>query len=163
MELLLTMYKIIEKCWLERKWLIWDQNHVWSQIKTHKIFNWVFIGYQGSYMWPKYASFVGFCPYEWLMSLRNIYNLYPDTYSSCFISFNERNSWWYYSSHITRSLSPLYSHRLIHGGGMGTTHFVWCMIVPFLHEQYEHDPLNGQTIIPLQFMKQVHSSAHSKE
>ena len=66
---------IIEKCWLERKWLIWDQNHVWSQIKTHKIFNWVFIGYQGSCMWPKYASFVGFCPHEWLMILRNIYNI----------------------------------------------------------------------------------------
>ena len=64
---------IIKKCSLKCKCLIWDQNHVWSQIKTHKIFIWAFIGYQGSCMWPKYASFIGCCPHEWIMSLRTTF------------------------------------------------------------------------------------------
>ena len=64
---------INEKCSLKCKCLIWDQNHVWSQIKTHKIFIWAFIGYQGLCMWPKYASFIGCCPHEWIMSLRTTF------------------------------------------------------------------------------------------
>ena len=78
---------IIEKCSLKCKCLIWDQNHVWSQIKTHKIFIWVFIGYQGSCMWPKYASFIGCCPHEWLMSLKTTFwkwsNLLPTNNVKC--------------------------------------------------------------------------------
>ena len=64
---------IIEKCSLKCKCLIWDQNHVWTQIKTHKIFIWAFIGYQASCMWPKYAWFIGCCPHEWLMSLKTTF------------------------------------------------------------------------------------------
>ena len=45
---------------------------------------------------------------------------------------------------------------------MGTTHrFAW-MIVPLLQVQREHGPLNGQTMLLLQLMKQVHSSGHTK-
>ena len=78
--------------------LIWDQNHVRSQIKTHKIFIWMFIGYQGSCMWPKYASFIGCCPHEWLMTLKNKKHC-----QFCFFFFQKnhcRQSWQEFCSRL---------------------------------------------------------------
>lgn len=49
--------------------LIWDQSHVWSQIKTPMIFIGMLIGYQGSSMWLKFASLIGCCYHELFMNL----------------------------------------------------------------------------------------------
>ena len=39
-------------------------NYPGQFLHTHTIFTWVFIGYQGSCMWPKYGSIIGCCPHE---------------------------------------------------------------------------------------------------